>query len=231
MTIDTIEMLQYFILIINIIFSSSKNHNYSINGVRSTESTVDLKKVEFFEKFHDKWWDSNDVLALLHDMNRLRVQFVRDGLANTGINKDDTNLPLKGMKIADIGCGGGIFSEPLARLGAEITGIDKSFELINIAKKHASLDSSLSGRLNYIQTTIEEFEKVNKEKYDVVVASEILEYVFNQHYFLQVSTYNVKRIKHHKTKASLYFLPLDYLLLGLFVNFKAWRVTVHYHHK
>lgn len=165
---------------------------------------MDLKKVKFFEKFHNKWWDKTDDLALLHDMNRLRVQFVQDGLANTGINKDDTNLSLKGIKIADIGCGGGIFSEPLASLGAEITGIDKSFELINVAREHASLDSSLSGRLNYIQTTIEEFEKVNKEKFDVVVASEILEHVFNQQYFLKVSTYNVKRIKHRKTKKLLY---------------------------
>lgn len=125
-------------------------------------------------------------------MNHIRVQFVRDGLANTGIIKDDTNLPLEGTKIVDIGCGGGIFSEPLARIGAEVTGIDNSLELIDVAKEHASLDSTLSGKLNYIQTTIEEFEKENIEKYDAVIASEVLEHVADPRLFLKVSTYNVK---------------------------------------
>lgn len=120
-------------------------------------------------------------------MNHLRVQFVRDGLANTGIIKDDTNLPLKGTKIVDIGCGGGIFSEPLARIGAEVIGIDNSLELIDIAKEHALLDASLSGRLNYLQSTIEEFEENNIEKYDAVVASEVLEHVSDQRLFLKVS--------------------------------------------
>ncbi|XP_046819233.1 ubiquinone biosynthesis O-methyltransferase, mitochondrial-like [Vespa crabro] len=165
--------------------NSSETPKYVTNNVRPIESTIDSKEIEFFGKLNNKWWDPNGHLALLHIMNPIRIQFIRDGLANTGIIKDDTNLPLKGTKIIDIGCGGGIFSEPLARIGAEVTGIDNSLELIDVAKEHALLDSSLSGRLNYLQTTIEEFEKENTEKYDAVVASEILEHVSNQQLFLK----------------------------------------------
>ncbi|XP_035743397.1 ubiquinone biosynthesis O-methyltransferase, mitochondrial-like [Vespa mandarinia] len=168
----------------------SRNHSseifkYVTKSIKPIGSTVDSKKVEFFSKLNNKWWDQNGYLALLHIMNNIRVHFIQDGLAKTGFIKDDTNLPLKGIKIVDIGCGGGILSEPLAKLGAEVTGIDNSLELINVAKEHASLDCNLSGKLNYIQSTIEEFEKENKEKYDAVVASEILEHVFNQQLFIK----------------------------------------------
>ncbi|XP_047357653.1 uncharacterized protein LOC124952192 isoform X3 [Vespa velutina] len=164
---------------------SSETSKYVTKSIKPIGSTVDSKKVKFFAKLNNKWWDRNGYLALLHIMNNIRVQFVQDGLAKAGFIKDDANLPLEGIKIVDIGCGGGILSEPLAKLGAEVTGIDNSLELINVAKEHASLDCNLSGRLNYIQTTIEEFEKENKEKYDAVVASEILEHVFNQQLFIK----------------------------------------------
>ncbi|KAL2742211.1 hypothetical protein V1477_009840 [Vespula maculifrons] len=165
--------------------NSSETPKYVTNSIRPIGSSVDSKEIEFFGKLNNKWWDPNGHLALLHIMNHIRVQFVRDGLANTGIIKDDTNLPLEGTKIVDIGCGGGIFSEPLARIGAEVTGIDNSLELIDVAKEHASLDSTLSGKLNYIQTTIEEFEKENIEKYDAVIASEVLEHVADPRLFLK----------------------------------------------
>lgn len=138
------------------------------------------------------WWDPNGHLFLLHQFNRNRIQFVRDGLANTGIIKGDTNLPLKGTKILDVGCGGGILSEPLARIGAEVTGIDTSLQLIDVAKKHALLDSDLLGKLNYVQTTVENFEKENKEKYDAVVASEVIEHVIDPQLFLKCCSAIVK---------------------------------------
>lgn len=162
-----------------------------INSVRFG-STVDPKEVEFFEKMSNDWWDPNGHLSLLHQFNRNRIQFVRDGLANTGIIKGDTSLPLKGTKILDVGCGGGILSEPLARIGAEVTGIDTSLQLIDVAKKHALLDSDLLGRLNYVQTTVENFEKENKEKYDAVVASEVIEHVIDPQLFLKCCSAIVK---------------------------------------
>ncbi|KAI4477141.1 hypothetical protein M0804_012962 [Polistes exclamans] len=162
-----------------------------INSVRFG-STIDPKEIEFFEKMSNDWWDPNGHLFLLHQFNRNRIQFVRDGLANTGIIKGDTNLPLKGTKILDVGCGGGILSEPLARIGAEVTGIDTSLQLIDVAKKHALLDSDLLGKLNYVQTTVENFEKENKEKYDAVVASEVIEHVIDPQLFLKCCSAIVK---------------------------------------
>ncbi|XP_015188000.1 PREDICTED: ubiquinone biosynthesis O-methyltransferase, mitochondrial [Polistes dominula] len=162
-----------------------------INNVRF-ESTVDPKEIEFFSKMNNEWWDPNGHLRLLHLLNPNRVKFVRDGLANTGMIKGDTSLPLKGTKIVDVGCGGGILSEPLARIGAEVTGIDTSAQLIDIAKKHALLDSDLLGRLNYVQTDIETFEKENKEKYEAVVASEVIEHVNDPQLFLKCCSAIVK---------------------------------------
>lgn len=122
----------------------------------------------------------------LHAMNPLRVQFVRDGLANTGVKIEDTHLPLEGIKIVDIGCGGGLLTEPLARIGAEVTGIDASKELIKTAKEHATLDSTLRDKLNYIQTTIEIFAPNNMNMYNAVIASEVIEHVDDKELFLKV---------------------------------------------
>lgn len=119
-------------------------------------------------------------------MNPLRVQFVRDGLANTGVKAETPCLPLEGINILDVGCGGGLLAEPLARIGATVTGIDASSELIKIAKQHAMLDSSLDGKLNYVETVIEDFVLDNKQKYNAVIASEVLEHVNDKELFLKV---------------------------------------------
>lgn len=125
-------------------------------------------------------------MGALHTMNPLRVKFVRDGLANTGFKETNPSRPLEGIKLLDVGCGGGILSEPLARVGANVTGLDASKELISIAREHASLDKDLSSNLNYVHTSIEDFSQEQKEKFDAVVASEILEHVIDQELFLKV---------------------------------------------
>ncbi|XP_043258943.1 ubiquinone biosynthesis O-methyltransferase, mitochondrial [Colletes gigas] len=148
-------------------------------------TTVDLATVEHHSKLSNKWWDINGEMRALHALNPLRVQFVRDGLANIGIQAETPHLPLEGIKILDVGCGGGLLAEPLVRIGAEVTGIDASSELIATAKQHATLDTSLDGKLNYVQTNIEDFSLDNKEKYNTVVASEVLEHVNNKELFLK----------------------------------------------
>lgn len=149
------------------------------------KSTVDVANVEHLSQFSNKWWDTNGEMRPLHAMNPLRVQFVRDGLANTGVKIEDTHLPLEGIKIVDIGCGGGLLTEPLARIGAEVTGIDASKELIKTAKEHATLDSTLRDKLNYIQTTIEIFAPNNMNMYNAVIASEVIEHVDDKELFLK----------------------------------------------
>ncbi|XP_033364933.1 ubiquinone biosynthesis O-methyltransferase, mitochondrial [Bombus vosnesenskii] len=148
-------------------------------------STVDPATVEFHSKMGSRWWDTNGEMHALHSLNPLRVQFVRDGLANTGFKIKCPYLPLEGIKILDVGCGGGLYSESLARTGANVTGIDVSSELITVAKGHAALDPSLDGKLNYVQTTIEDFALINKGVFDAVVASEVIEHVNNKELFLK----------------------------------------------
>ena len=124
-------------------------------------------------------------MRALHSFNPLRIKLIRDGLANTGHQEIKPSKPLTGLNILDVGCGGGILSEPLARIGATVTGIDASKELISLANDHLKLDVSLSNNLKYINTTIEDYTKELKEKYHVVVASEILEHVIDHELFLK----------------------------------------------
>jgi polyprenyldihydroxybenzoate methyltransferase/3-demethylubiquinol 3-O-methyltransferase len=119
-------------------------------------------------------------------MNPLRVEFVKNGLKNTGYLEVNSSSPLEGVKILDVGCGGGILSEPLARIGAQVTGLDASKELIAIANEHKQLDTSLASNLTYVNNSVEDFAQENQEEYDVVVASEILEHVIDQSLFLKV---------------------------------------------
>jgi len=148
-------------------------------------STVDPKEMEHFSTLKHDWWNENGPLATLHSYSPLRVQFVRDGLANAGIEMQNPALPLEGIKIVDVGCGGGILTERLARIGAEVSGIDASAELINIAKEHVKLDPNISERVDYIQTTVENFSQNKEGSYDAVIASEVLEHVADPQIFLK----------------------------------------------
>ena len=108
------------------------------------------------------WWDPLGPAKGLHSMNSLRVPLIRDALLRNqrssasaaGRSGDDGGLPLRGARILDVGCGAGILSEPLARLGASVTGIDEQEECIEMAREHASLDARMEGRLLYEHRTL-----------------------------------------------------------------------------
>lgn len=119
-------------------------------------------------------------------MNEKRVEFVREFLKDVGHCELDFQKPLQGLTILDVGCGGGILSEPLARLGATVMGLDVTEELINVAKAHAKLDTSLGNNLTYVCDSIENFCKKYPESYDVVIASEVIEHVADPSLFLEV---------------------------------------------
>ena len=117
-------------------------------------------------------------------MNGVRVPFVTEGLTKMGLTKNH-NKPLEGLRIVDIGCGGGILSEALARLGASVTGLDPCLPNIEIAKAHAAKDSQLVNNLTYIPLTAEEFLEQNQgPSFDAVVASEVIEHVDNPQQFV-----------------------------------------------
>ncbi|KAK0163291.1 hypothetical protein PV327_006989 [Microctonus hyperodae] len=176
--------------ILRIFIENSKRRVFNVRRYASqTQSnkskTVDDSDVEHHSKLSESWWSLSGGVYALHTFNPLRIQFVRDGLANVGHKAVNFSMPLQGLKVLDVGCGGGIFSEPLARIGANVTGIDPSTKLIEIAKEHAILDKTLSDRLNYLNTSIEEHLITHEGYYDVVVASEILEHVSDQDLFLK----------------------------------------------
>lgn len=161
---------------------------------RTTPTTVEQQEIKHMSSFWDKWWDTKGQLRALHSLNPLRVQLVREGLANAvGLSRDKKALdvietsayPLEGISILDVGCGGGILSEPLSRLGAQVTGLDVSEELIKAAKAHATLDPELSGRLSYVCDTIENIARLKPESFDAVVASEVVEHVANKELFIK----------------------------------------------
>ncbi|XP_047990195.1 ubiquinone biosynthesis O-methyltransferase, mitochondrial-like [Leguminivora glycinivorella] len=143
------------------------------------KSTVDAGDVKLHAKLRDQWWDPNGPMKPLHAFNMIRVPLVRDGLVHCPPEKR-TSTPLLGKKILDIGCGGGIFSMPLAKLGADVTGVDASKELIEMAQEHSQAHPPVPGkRPTYLCTSIEEHAKDNANVYDGVVASEIIEHIDN----------------------------------------------------
>ncbi|MEL0056183.1 MAG: bifunctional 2-polyprenyl-6-hydroxyphenol methylase/3-demethylubiquinol 3-O-methyltransferase UbiG [Methylophilaceae bacterium] len=129
---------------------------------RQDKNNTDELEILKFNNLAHKWWDNTSEFKPLHDINPLRVDFIK------------SKVDLKGKRVLDIGCGGGILAEALAREGAEVTGIDQGERVIKIAKLH-SLESQLN--IDYQQINIENFIKKNKHKFDVITCLEMLEHV------------------------------------------------------
>ncbi|XP_069703435.1 ubiquinone biosynthesis O-methyltransferase-like isoform X2 [Periplaneta americana] len=158
-------------------------------------STIDEDQVSFFSKLSSEWWDEKGKMRNLHCYNELRVPLIVEGLLEVGqidLAKSQSPLPLQGLKIIDIGCAAGILTEALAKLGAEITGVDASQNMIKVAKIHAEKDSKISNSITYVSETIEEHAKKYPGYYDVIVASEVLEHVNNKELFVHCSAATVK---------------------------------------
>ena len=138
------------------------------------------KKNEFnhFSKLATEWWSKNGKFKTLHDIQSIRIKYIQDTLNKKKLNK---------LKILDVGCGGGLISEGVAKLGADVTGIDFIEENIKVAKKHAN-QNKLS--INYI---VENFEKEKiTNKYDVIIIFEVLEHLENWKTFLKKIKKNLK---------------------------------------
>ena len=99
-------------------------------------NTADDNEIKLFDSLADEWWDEEGSMSFLHAMSEVRTKFIKKELINQFNIKNKFEI-LNNLEILDIGCGGGIASEPLCRLGANLTGIDESENLINIAKFHA----------------------------------------------------------------------------------------------
>jgi 2-polyprenyl-6-hydroxyphenyl methylase / 3-demethylubiquinone-9 3-methyltransferase len=137
------------------------------------QSTVDEAEVERFSALAAEWWDPRGKMAVLHKFNPVRLAYIRDH-ASARFGRDAKRLDcLKDLRILDIGCGGGILSEPLARLGAHVLGADPSPTNIEVARRHAA---DVGVVVDYRCTTAEALADAG-ERFDVVLAMEVVEHV------------------------------------------------------
>ena len=150
-------------------------------------NTLDKKEIEKFSKIAEEWWNPTGKFKPLHKFNPIRIKYIKDNLINDFdlINK---KKPLDGLKILDIGCGGGLLSEPMARLGASVTGIDPLKKNIEIAKHHLK-KSKLN--IKYHNFSPEKFKSNNT--YDVILNMEIIEHVKNVDFFIKQSANFLKK--------------------------------------
>ena len=142
-------------------------------------STINKKEIEKFSKIAEEWWNPTGKFKPLHKFNPIRIQYIRDNIIET-FNLKNNNRPLKKIKILDVGCGGGLLSEPMCRMGAKVTGIDASIKNIHVAKLHAEKNHL---KIKYYCTSPERF-KIN-EKFDVILNMEIVEHVQDVNFFLK----------------------------------------------
>ncbi len=144
-------------------------------------STIDPKDVAKFSAISDEWWDPEGKFKPLHQFNPIRLQFIRDRLCDHFDRDPRSMQPLKGLRVLDVGCGGGLIAEPLARMGAEVTGIDASEKNTVTAQVHAA-ESGLN--IDYKATTVEELAAVG-EIFDAVISLEVVEHVANFELFIK----------------------------------------------
>ncbi|XP_014287981.1 ubiquinone biosynthesis O-methyltransferase, mitochondrial [Halyomorpha halys] len=178
-------------LVRSVRLQKSRNFSLSSSKLDFVRSSVDQSEVDHHKQYADGWWDENNgPMKALHSMNAIRIPFIRAGLTNTGrLKEDEINTSaqyMQGIKILDVGCGGGIMTIPLSRLGAEVTGIDPSKELIDVAKREAEARLSPDCKVQFLTTTIEEHSSSHKELYDVIVLSEVIEHVTKKEEFIHV---------------------------------------------
>jgi len=126
-------------------------------------STINKDEINKFSKIADEWWDINGKFKPLHMFNPIRIEYILDIALNYFKIDKNKKLPLKNLKILDIGCGGGLISEPMSRLGANVTGIDASDKNIQVAKLHAKKNNL---NINYLNIVPENLKLQNE--FDII---------------------------------------------------------------
>ena len=150
-------------------------------------NTINKKEIEKFSKIAAEWWDPNGKFKPLHKFNPVRIKYIKDNIIKK-FNLNSSNKPLKTINILDIGCGGGLLSEPMSRLGANVVGIDASKKNIEVAKFHAKKNKL---KINYICAS-PEILKIQK-KFDVILGMEIVEHVEDINFFIKKSSELLKK--------------------------------------
>ena len=150
-------------------------------------NTINKLEIAKFSKIAAEWWSPNGKFKPLHKFNPIRIKYLKENIIEH-FKLKQTNSPLKGLNILDIGCGGGLLSEPITRLGAKVTAIDASKKNIQVAKFHAKKNSL---KINYLCSSPEKLD-LNK-KFDVVLNMEIVEHVEDLNFFIKKSSNLLKK--------------------------------------
>ncbi|MDB9705850.1 bifunctional 2-polyprenyl-6-hydroxyphenol methylase/3-demethylubiquinol 3-O-methyltransferase UbiG [Pelagibacteraceae bacterium] len=143
-------------------------------------TTINKEEIQKFSNLADEWWDVNGKFKPLHMFNPIRIEYILDEITKHFKIKKDKKFLLENLKILDIGCGGGLISEPMSRLGGNVTGIDASEKNIKVAYMH-SKESNL--QINYLNKSPEQLKE--KEKFDIILNLEIVEHVENLDLYLK----------------------------------------------
>ena len=191
-------------------------------------STVNQKEIEKFSKMADEWWDPNGKFKPLHRFNPIRIKYIKENIINNFKIETNEN-PLRNITILDIGCGGGLLSEPMTKLGATVTGIDASSKNIEIAKLHAKKNKL---KINYINCSPEKLPE--QEKFDVILNMEIVEHVEDISLFLKSCSQLLKKeglmfvATINKTLKSYMFaiIGAEYILRWLPIGTHEWEKFV-----
>ena len=166
----------------------SKRHFPSETADKSAHSTLDAAEVARFDRLAETWWDESGPMRTLHQFNPVRLDYIRRQVLEHFNRKSDSLTPLSGLSLLDIGCGGGLLCEPLARLGAEVTGVDPAQKNIGVARLHAA-QSGLS--IQYEQQTVEDLVAQGRQ-FDIVTAMEVVEHVADVDFFVKSCCQAVK---------------------------------------
>ena len=191
-------------------------------------SSVNKKEIEKFSKIAAEWWNPKGKFKPLHKFNPIRIKYIKENIIYN-FKLDNKKKPLKKINILDIGCGGGLLSEPMQKLGANVTGIDASIKNINIAKMHAKKNKL---NIKYLCSSPEKLKI--KKKFDVILNMEIVEHVEDIHFFLKSCSKLLKKnglmfvATINKTLKSYMFaiVGAEYILRWLPIGTHEWEKFV-----
>ena len=191
-------------------------------------NSINKKEIEKFSRIAEEWWNPNGKFKPLHNFNPIRIKYIKENIIKD-FNIKSSNKPFKNIKILDIGCGGGLLSEPMCRLGATVVGIDASKTNIEVAKLHAKKNKL---KINYKVTSPEKLKV--KEKFDVILNMEIVEHVENINFFIKESSKLLKKngvmfvATLNKTLKSYAFaiIGAEYILKWLPIGTHDWEKFV-----
>ena len=188
-------------------------------------NSINKKEVEKFSKIAEEWWNPNGKFKPLHNFNPIRIKYIKENIIKDFKIKP-SEKPLRKINLLDIGCGGGLLSEPMCRLGANVVGIDASAKNIKVAKFHAKKNKL---KIDYKITSPEKLK--TKVKFDIILNMEIVEHVENVDFFIEESAKLLKKngvmfvATLNKTLKSYVFAVIgaEYILKWLPIGTHDWE--------